>query len=186
MVSKQFIVIPALLLLFCLSSCIFNGRETVEPKEGEPTKYYLHDNDELSLEPGPLGSWNYITAYIYPSGSSTSKSWRTYLTKNISGPSFGYDLTVRSNGDVKLRIELILEHEDVESILVAKDFNIPGTEEGHAIGLKDEAEWTNPKSGKGDFLIFRMKHISGTERIEIYFDGGLGYAGNTYITVPLL
>ena len=83
-------------------------------------------------------------------------------------------------------IEAVDTPEDVESVLVTKDFNIPGTEEGHAIGLKDEAEWTNPKSGKGDFLIFRMKHISGTEPIEIYFDGGLGYAGNTYITVPLL
>lgn len=182
MIFKHSISASVILILLCLAC----SREHVSPPKGEPTKFYLRDKDELSQEPGPSGSWIYATSYLYPSENLISKSWQVFLNKNISGSSYGYDLIVRSDSDAKIKIEFILDHEGTESILATEEFNIAGSSEEQAYQLKDQVEGTNPLSGKGDSFIFRIKYLSGTTRLEIYFDGGLGYIGNASITIPLI
>ncbi|NQU27197.1 MAG: hypothetical protein HQ528_02795 [Candidatus Marinimicrobia bacterium] len=108
---------------------------------------------------------------------------------NITNSKYGCDLIFWSQSDAHVRIDYIIDDDGTETILASKDCDIRYISETTGIQIKcDITEdnailGDNPKSGKNGDLIFRITHISGTNPVEILFDGGPGTIGNTSISV---
>ena len=174
------------LLLFIpvIFSC---SKEADDFKVAEPITYYLCDEAELSLTPGPGGGWQYITNYIYPNNPN-SCSWSIYLNKNIVKGEFGCNLIFWAATTCQVRIEIILKLGDIETVLATKDLTVNYIDDYTAIQYNKEAETdpiigSNPKDGKNHYLMLRITHISGTDPVEILYDGATGTIGNSSITV---
>jgi len=184
MKERYFFILLVLILFLCFSC----SRDPVSPPDAKITKLYLRYQEGLSLEPGPSNGWIYISNYIYPQ-TSTTCSWKTQLNWNIISAKYGCDLLFHSASDAKVKIEFILEHDNTETILAQSEFDIAYINETTANGILFEADsdnaisGTNPLSGRGDYLIFRITHIAGTDRIQVLYDGGIGFMGNTSISL---
>ena len=72
-----------------------------------------------------------------------------------------------------------------QQTLFSKEFDIPYIDDTTGIGFTGEIEGTNPMTGEGGTLIFRITHIGGSDPIEIYYDAAVGSLGNASIIVPL-
>ncbi|UCH11286.1 MAG: hypothetical protein JSU61_05195 [Fidelibacterota bacterium] len=175
------------ILIFLLGSLGWLGceRDPVAPPEGEPTLLYLGDDWRLRTAPGPSDGWLYITNYLYPTGT-TSSSWQIFLTRDISGTTYGYDLIFWSGASTTARIEFVLIHEGEETILASQELDIPYIDEQTAIHHNNTIEGDNPLGGNEEILLFRIGHAGGSAPIEILFDGAPQTIGCSSITVPLL
>ncbi len=160
-------------------------RDPVSPPEGEPTVLYLNYDRNLGTTPGPSDGWLYITNYLYPTGT-TSSSWQTFMTSDISGSSYGYDLIFWSSSPTSARIEFVLIHEGDETILASRELNIPYIDDQTAVRHNNTVEGDNPLGGSEDILLFRIEHVSGSNPIELFYDGSPQTIGSSSITVPLL
>lgn len=178
-----------LFLLLLLTPILFSCEEESEKfKVAEPVTYYLSDEGLLRKTPGPVGAWQYISYYIYPTAPSNSCSWSTYLDRNIVKGQFGCDLIFWAPSECQVRIDIILKEGDQETVLATYDMTVPYINDQTGIQYKKDAEadpmlGTNPKAGKNDYLMLRITHISGTDPVEILCDGAVGYMGCTHITV---
>jgi hypothetical protein len=167
---------------------IFSCEKESEFKVAEPVMYYLCDEAELSQTTGPGGAWQYITNYIYPTSPVNTCEWSVYLNKNIVKGEFGCNLIFWSATNTALRVEFILKDGDNETVLLSKDLTVNYIDNYTAVQYNNDAETNpltgiNPKDGKNQYLIIRMTHISGTDPIEILYDGAQGTIGCTSITV---
>jgi hypothetical protein len=177
-----------LYLILFLIPFFFSCDKADDFKVAEPVTYYLCDEAELSLLPGPGGGWNYITNYIYPTPPTNSCSWSVYLNKNIVKGEYGCNLIFWAASECQVRMEFILNDDGQESVLLSKDLTITYISESMAIQYNHDAETnpisgTNPKKGKNIYLVLRITHISGTDPVEILYDGATGTIGCTSITV---
>jgi hypothetical protein len=160
-------------------------RNPVAPPEGEPTALYLGDNWQLRTTPGPSDGWLYITNFLYPTGEASS-SWQTFLTGDISGTTYGYDLIFWSSSPTGAKIEFVLLHEEEETILASRVLPIPYYDDQTAVQHINTIEGDNPLGGNEDILLFRIEHVGGSDPISILFDGAPQTIGCSSITVPLL
>ena len=189
MMKEQIIKKGKLLLLLLLFPFIFScEKESEDFKVAEPVTYYVCDDTQLSLTPGPAGGWQYITNYVYPNPPVNSCSWRVYLNKNITKGEFGCDLIFWAATDCQVRMEFILDNDGQETVLLSKDLDVNYISDTMAIQYHKDAETdpiigSNPAAGKNLYLILRLTHISGTDPVEILYDGALGTIGCTSITV---
>jgi hypothetical protein len=178
-----------LFLLLLLIPFLFSCEEKSEEfKVAEPVTYYLSDAGLLKKTPGPHGDWQIIIHYIYPTGPNNSVSWSTYLDRNIVRGQFGCDLVFWAQTECQIRIDIILKEGTQETVLATYDLTVRYIDDETAIGFKNDAEanpWVgiNPKGGKNDYLVLRFTHISGTDPVEIYCEGAVGYFGCTHLTV---
>ncbi len=178
------------ILLLLLIPFVFSCEKEAKKFEvAEPVTYYLSDQGLLRKTPGPAGEWQYISYYIYPTSPTNSVSWSTYLDRNIVRGQFGCDLLFWAPSECQVRIDFILKEGDQETeVLATTNMTIPYINDQTAIELNKNAEadpilGTNLKSGKNDYLVLRITHISGTDPVEILCDGAVGYMGCTHITV---
>jgi len=179
---------PRLFLILLLIPFILSCEKADEFKVAEPVTYYLSDQGLLRSTPGPVGAWYYIYNSIYPDGQPTSKSWSTYLDRNIVKGQFGCDLLFWAASECQVRIDIILKDGDQESVLATYDMTVPFINDSTGIQYKKDAEanpllGTNPKDGKNDYLMLRITHISGADPVQIFNDGAIGWWGCTHITV---
>ncbi len=181
MLRRTMVLIPIIGALGWLAC----ERDPVAPPEGEPTVLYLNDKRYLRTAPGPSDGWLYITNFIYPTGT-TSSSWQTFLTRDISGITYGYDLIFWSSSPTSAKIEFVLVHEGEETILASRNLNIPYISDQTAVRHNETIEGDNPLGGNEDILLFRIEHVSGSDPIEILYDGSPQTIGCSSITVPLL
>ncbi len=162
--------------------------ESEEFKVAEPVTYYLRHEGKLSQTPGSSGEWNYIANYIYPGNQLNSVSWDIYLERNIVKGIVGCDLTFYTDSDCEVRLDLILKDGSDETLIVTENVEIPHINETTACQIKQDPaqsplEGTNPMSGRNKYLILKISHISGTDPVQILFDGAPGYMGCSTITV---
>lgn len=189
MMKEQIIQKRAFLLLLLIPFIFSCEKESEEFKVAEPATYYLRNDTQLSLTTGPEGGWQYITNFIYSNPPSlNSCSWSVYLDKNIVKGEFGCNLIFWAETDCKVRMELILDDDGQETVLVSKDIDVNYISDTTAIQYKKDAKTnpmigSNPKAGKNLFLILRLTYISGTNPVEIFYDGAIGNIGCTSITV---
>ena len=188
MMKEQIIQKKAFLLLLLIPFIFSCEKESEEFTVAEPVTYYLCNETQLSLTPGPGGGWQHISNYIYPNPPLNSCSWSVYLDKNITKGEFGCNLIFWAATDCKVRMELILDDDGQETVLVSKDLDINYISDTMAIQYSNDAETnpmigSNPKAGKNLYLILRLTHISGTDPVEILYDGAIGNIGCTSITV---
>ena len=183
MKTKKFILF--LLLIPFVFSC---EEESKKFEVAEPVTYYLSDEGLLKNTPGPVGDWQYISYYIYPTAPTTNVSWSTYLDRNIVRNQFGCDLLFWAPSECQVRIDVILKEGEKETILTTFNMTVPYIDDQTAIEYKKDAEadpilGTNPKGGKNDYLVLRITHISGTDPVEVLCDGAIGKIGCTHVTV---
>ncbi|MDZ7739208.1 MAG: hypothetical protein U5K32_09130 [Bacteroidales bacterium] len=179
-------LILLLLLIPLAYSC--EKDDSDEFKVAEPVTYYLRHGEELSQTPGTSDDWIYITNYIYPGSQLNSVSWDVYLEKNIVKGYVGCDLTFYTDSDCEVRLDFILKDGSDETVMVTKDVTIPHINDSTGVQIKRDPalsplDGVNPMSGRNKYLIFRVTHISGSDPVEILFDGAPGYMGCSSITV---
>jgi hypothetical protein len=175
-----------LFLIPLLFSC--DKDDSDEFKVAEPVDYYLRHEGELNQSPGSSGEWMYISNYIYPGDQSNSTSWLTYLEKNIVKGYVGCDLIFYADSDCEVRLDFILKDGSDETIMVTKDVEILHFDENTAFQYNRDAgtsplEGINPMSGRNKYLILKITHISGSDPVQILFDGAPGNMGCSSITV---
>ncbi|HDR89511.1 MAG TPA: hypothetical protein ENN63_07805 [Bacteroidetes bacterium] len=177
------------LFLFMLPLALSCQKDDSEEfKVAEPVNYYLRHEGELSQTPGSSGEWIYITQYIYPGDQSNSTSWITYLEKNIVKGYVGCDIIFYTDSDCEVRLDFILKDGSDETIVVTEEVEVPHINESTAFQYKRDAgtsplEGINPMSGRNKYLILRITHISGTDPVQILYDGAPGSIGCSSITV---
>ena len=174
-----------LLLIPFISSC---KDEPEEFKVAEPVTYYLRNEAALSMTPGPGGGWQYVTNYIYPNPSTNACSWSVYLDRNIVKGEFGCNLIFWAATQCQVRIDIILKEGSQETVLATHDLTVNYINDNTAIQYSKDAETspiqgTNPKAGKNNYLLLKITHISGTDPVEILYDGAIGTIGCTTVTV---
>lgn len=177
-----------LYLILFLIPFLFSCEKADEFKVAEPVTYYLCYEEQLNLTPGPGGAWQYITNYVYPTPPVQSTSWSVYLDKNIVKGEFGCDLIFWAATECQVRVEFILNDDGQETVLLSKDLTISYIDDYTAIRYNKKAETdpmigSNPKAGKNSYLVLKITHISGTDPVEILYDGATETIGCTTITV---
>ena len=183
------LITPNGILVFVFLIPLFYSceKEAEEFANSEPVTYYLSYEEALSTSSASDGSWLYITNYVYSSGLTTCE-WTVHLNHNITKDEFGYNLIFWSEKAASITVEFILKEDDIETVLLTKEMSIPFQGETVAVSHTSDIETApqigiNPKSGKDGDLILRMTHLSGTEAIEILYDGDPGTIGCASITV---
>jgi hypothetical protein len=173
-----------LLTAFLVCSC---SKKADEFSSSVPVKYYLSYNKTLSPNVGPDGGWLYITNYLYPESNKTCE-WSTHLTHNITKGDYGYDLIFWSASASSLKVEYILSNGTNETVILSKILDISYINDSTAIEHKNDISLdpligTNPNKGKDMDLILRMTYNSGSDPIEIFFDGNTGTISCSWITL---
>ena len=177
-----------ILLLICVLPLLFSCEPEPEPFISDPVTYYLSYEEALSTSSASDGGWMYITNYLYPT-SVTTCEWSVHLIHNITGGEFGYDLIFWSETETSVKVEFILKEDGEETVLASKDMQIPFHGETIAVSHTIDIDGTNPLvgdnpgSGKDGELILRMTYLTGTDPIEIMYDGASGTIGCASITV---
>lgn len=171
------------LLITFLVSC---EKEKEEFKASVPVTYYLIENKGLSTSPS-TGEWNHIINYIYPE-SATTCEWSIFNNNNITKNQYGYDLVFWSASQARVKIEFIIDDGTSETVIASKELDIPYIDDSTGIHCHADIQirpllGTNPASGKGNYLTFRITHISGANRVEIYYGAKKEHLGCATITV---
>lgn len=180
-------ILLIVLLAGSVPSCTSCDDDDDEFSNSIPVTYYLSGNKKLSTDAGPDGGWQYITNYIYPTGT-TSCQWSVHLNHNITKDAYGYDLLFFSATDAVVKIEFILLESSQETLLASKELNVLYINETTAFQHHVELETNplkgiNPRSGKDGELIFRITQISGADPVEIFYDANPGTFGCTLISL---
>lgn len=176
-------IVFSILLFTIVFSC---KKDQDEFKASVPVTYYLIENKGLSTSPS-AGDWNYIVNYIYPE-SVTTCEWSIFSNNNITKNQYGYDLVFWSASQAKVKIEFILDDGISETVIASKEQDIPYIDDSTGIHCHADIQTrpllgTNPASGKGNYLVFRITHILGENRVEVFYGAKKEHLGCATITV---